>query len=81
MNSYTSENTLRLHKLKCENINVTTIRTSSEPNLHWKKHFHKNPLYFRIYTDSEVDNEIHNSSRGKKPQIFISETQYLMVII
>ena len=31
-----------------------------------KKHFHKNPLYFRIYTDSGADNEIHNSSRGKK---------------
>ena len=31
-----------------------------------KKHFHKNPLYFRIYADFEADNEIDNSSIGNK---------------
>ena len=31
-----------------------------------KKHFHKNPLYFRIYTYFEVDSEIHNSSIGNE---------------
>ena len=31
-----------------------------------KKHFHKNPLYFRIYADIEADNEKDNSSIGNK---------------
>ena len=66
MNSYSSQNMLRLDNPKCKNIDITTIRTSSEPNIHWKKHFDNNPLYFRIYTDSEADNEIDNSSTGKK---------------
>ena len=35
-----------LHKPKCENIDKTTIRTSSEPHSQWKKQFRKNPLYF-----------------------------------
>ena len=47
-NSYTSEDMLILHKPKSENNDITSIRTSSEPYLLWKKHFHKNPLYFRI---------------------------------
>ena len=47
-----------------------------------KKHFHKNPLNFRIYAGFEADNEIDKSSIGKKKQlIFINKTQYLMVII
>ena len=31
-----------------------------------KKHFHKKPLFFRIYADFEADNEIDNSNKGKK---------------
>ena len=49
LNSYTSEFMLTLHKPKCENNGITTIRISSESHLHWKNHFPKNPLYFRIY--------------------------------
>ena len=30
------------------------------------KHFHKNPLYFRLYADFEADNEIDNSNIGNK---------------
>ena len=66
LNSYTSENMLNIHKPKCENNDITTIRTSSESHLHWKKHFHKNPLYFRIYADFEADNEKNDSSIGNK---------------
>ena len=66
LNSYTSENMLKLHKPKCENNDITTIRTSSESHLRWKKHFHKNPLYFRIYADFEADNEKDNSIIGNK---------------
>ena len=64
--SYTSENMLMLHKPKCENNDITTIRTSNESHLNWKKHFHKNPLYFRIYADFEADNEKVISIIGNK---------------
>ena len=64
--SYTSENMLMLHETKCENNDITTIRASNESHLNWKKHFHKNPLYFRIYADFEADNEKDNSSIGNK---------------
>ena len=57
---------LALHKPKCEINDITTNRTSPESHLHWKKHFHKNPLYFRIYGEFEADNEKDNSSVGKK---------------
>ena len=53
---------LTLHKPKCESSDITTIRTSPESHLHWKHHFLKNPLYFRIYADFEADNEKDNSS-------------------
>ena len=64
--SYTSENMLIKHKPKCENNDITSIKTSNESHFHWKKHFHKNPLYFRIYADFEADNENDDSIVGKK---------------
>ena len=66
MSSYTSENMLIKHKQKCGKDNITTIKTSPDSHLHWKKHFHKNLLYFRIYADFEADNEKDNSSIGNK---------------
>ena len=66
LSSYTSENMLMKHKEKCGDDNITTIRTSNESHLHWKKHFHKNPLYFGIYADFEADNERDNSIVGDK---------------
>ena len=41
---YTSENMLMLLKPKCENNDITTIKTSKESHIFWKIHFHKNPL-------------------------------------
>ena len=64
--SYTSENMLIQHKPKCENNDITSIKTSNESHLHWKKHFHKNSLYFRIYADFEADNEKDNTCIGNK---------------
>ena len=66
LSSYTSENMLMKHKPKCENNDITTIRTSNESHIYWKKHFHKNPSYFRIYADFEADNEKDNSIIGNK---------------
>ena len=57
---------LMIHKPKCENEDITIIRTSSESYLHWKKHFHKNPLHLRIYAHFEADNEKDNSSVDNK---------------
>ena len=44
LSSYTSKSMLMLHKPKCENNDISSIRTSSESHLHWKDHFHKNPF-------------------------------------
>ena len=66
MSSYTSENIIMKHKEKCGDDNITVIKISNESHLHWKKHFHKNPLYFRIYADFEADNEKDNSIIGNK---------------
>ena len=66
LNSYTSEAMLILQKPKCENKDKTTIRTSSDSHLHWKDHFQRNTLYFRIYADLKADNEIDSSSIGNK---------------
>ena len=52
---------LMLHKPKCENIDITTIRTSNESHINGMKHFHKNPTYFWIYADFEADNDKDNS--------------------
>ena len=66
LNSYTCENALINHKEKCGDDNICTIRTSNESHLFWKKHFHKNPLHFRIIADFEADNEIDGSNVGDK---------------
>ena len=66
LSSYTSENMLIKHKQKCGNDNITTIKASNESHLHWKKHFHRNPLYFRICADFEADNERDNSIVANK---------------
>ena len=66
LRSYTNGNALINHKEKCGEDNICTIRTSSDSHFFWKKHFHKNPLYFRIFADFETDNEIDNSRLGKK---------------
>ena len=66
LSSYTSENMLMKHKEKCGDDNITVIRTSNESHLHWKKDFHKNPLYFRVYADFGAGNEKDNSIIGNK---------------
>ena len=66
LNSYTCENALINHRGKCGDDSICTIRTSNDSHLYWKKHFHKNPLYFRIFADFEADNEIDGSNIGNK---------------
>ena len=66
LNSCTNENALTNHKEKCGDDNICTIRTSNESHLYWKKHFQKNPIYFRIIADFEADNEVDGSSLENK---------------
>ena len=68
--SYTSENMLMLHKQKCTVDNRTTLRTSFESHIYWKKQFHKNPLNFRVYAYFEADNEIDIFSTKKTTNIY-----------
>ena len=71
LSSYTREDMLMLHKPKCENNGVITIRTSNESNLHWTNRFQKITLYFRKYADFEADNENDKSSvRNKTTDIY-----------
>ena len=57
---------LLLHTPKCQNNDITTNRFSNVSHLHWKKHFHKNAIYFRLYADFEADNEKNDSTIGNK---------------
>ena len=66
LSSFKIQNLLMKHKQKCGEDSITAIRISPESHLLWKNHFHKNPLYFRIYADFEADNEIDTSSTGNK---------------
>ena len=66
LNSYTCENALINHKEKCGDDNICTIRTSNESHLYWKKHFHKNPLYFKTIADFGANNEKEGSKIGNK---------------
>ena len=66
LSSYSNENVLNKHKFKCQQQEITSIRTSNESHIYWKKYFHKIPLYFRIYADFECNNEIDNSNMGNK---------------
>ena len=66
LSSYTNGSTLINHKKESGDDNICAIRTSNDSHLYWKKHFHKNPLFFRIIADFEADNEVDGSSVGKK---------------
>ena len=55
-----------IHKPNCKIYDITTFRTSIDSHLHWKDRFYKNSLYFRIYADFDVDNEIDISNISNK---------------
>ena len=77
LSSCTSENMLMKHKQKCGFDNTTTIKTSNESHIYWKKLFHNNHLYFRIYADFGADNEKNNSSIGSKTTNFYKQNPVL----
>ena len=81
LSSYRNQNVSNKQNQRCEQQELTSIRTSNVSHLYWKKHFHKNPIYFRIYAVFEADNEIDNSSIGSKTTSIYNKILYVIVII
>ena len=79
LNSEKIENMLMIHTPKCEQQEITTNKSSSEPHLQRKKHVQRNPLSFRICGDFESHNEFDNSNIGKKQLMFINKIHGVMV--
>ena len=50
------------HKQRCEEQEISSIRTSNGSDPCWKKHFHKKTLNFRINADFKADDEIDTYS-------------------
>ena len=69
-----SQKVLINHKQSFEQQEITSVGTSNESYLHWRKHFHKNPFCFGIYADFEAENEIDNSSVGNKTTNMYKQT-------
>ena len=66
LSCFTNENVLVKHTERCKQQDITAIRVIKDSHLMWKKHFHKIPLYFRIYGDFECNNKIEGSHIGIK---------------
>ena len=77
MNFHTSQIVLIKHKQQCGEQDITSLRLRNESHLFWKKLFHKNPLFFRIYSDFEADNEIDNTYKGNKTTNFYKQNPIL----
>ena len=73
MSPYQNQNGLIKQIHWSEQQLITSIRTSKGSYLNWKKHFHKNPSYIRIYADFEADNEIDFSCVGNKRTNFYKQ--------
>ena len=66
LNCFTCANLLVKHKPTCEEQDISSIRTANESHQHWKRHFHKSPLYSTNYANFEADSEVENSGQRNK---------------
>ena len=66
LSSFTNENTLLKHKQKCEQQEITSIKTPNESQVYRKKYFHKVEIFVRIYADFEAENQIDKSNEGDR---------------
>ena len=66
VSSYSSQNVLSEHNERCYQQERTSIETSIESHLYWKKHFHKILFNFGIYAGFEADKKANKSSIGDK---------------
>ena len=63
------------HKIRSEQQDVTSIKTSNESHLYSKNHFQRNPIDFAIYADFEALIEFDNSSIVKKTTKIFKQNQ------
>ena len=61
------------HKEQCDQKEITSIRTSNQCHIYWKKHFQNSLFYFSIYADFDADNEIDNCRTGSKTTNFYKQ--------
>ena len=66
LSSYSRQNVSIKHQQGYSQQEKTSVKTSNESHLYWKKYFHKKPISLRIYADFEVDSEIDNSNIGNE---------------
>ena len=64
LSCFEHEHVLMKHKDRCEQQDFTAIKLPLDKQLHWKKHYQKVPLYFRIYADFECNNSPVESNVG-----------------
>ena len=69
LSSFSNQSVLMNHKQRCQQQEITSIRTSNESYVQWKKQFLKNPLEIRIYAEFEAEIEIDKSNIGDKTTI------------
>ena len=74
LTSYKIQKVLTKHIIRREQQEKTTIRTSIMSHLCLRKHFHKNPVHFRINAGFEADNAIDNSSIGNQLSSGVTNT-------
>ena len=67
----------RKQKQRCEQQEVTSIRTSNGSHLYWKNHFRRNPLCFGIIAVFEANIQIDDSVIGNKTTINYSRNPVL----
>ena len=53
LSSYTSDNMLMKHRQKCGEDKITTLKTSSEFQIHWKNHFQKITFFLGCMQNSK----------------------------
>ena len=63
-NSFKNENTLIKRKQKCEQQEITSIKTSTASELYWTKYHNELKKLFRSFVNFEADNEIDTSNVG-----------------
>ena len=75
MSSYGNQKVLMKQNQRCGQQEKTSIRILDESHPYWNKHFHKNPLNFRIYANFVADNEIDHFSIDDKTTNKYNKTQ------
>ena len=66
LSANTNERAFAKHNLRCEQQGITSIKTSTESHLYWKKKIHQVEVYISSYADFEANIETNISNIGDK---------------